>query len=326
MKRAARTAIGTAVLAVATLATPAGANAAVNQGAAGTPTPSAPAASPSASPSAAAQQPSPSPSPSRRASGIKMRSYAYGRHPHQRMDVWWHPTGRPRPAIFLVHGGWWSGGSRLALTSLSRSYARLGYTVVNVDYRLSGVASWPAQRNDVITAIELVRKHARRFNTDANRYVVLGFSAGGHIAASVGTYGNGRPGLRGVVGISPVVSPLTAYSDGEDLFATAQQRRLRDAAVQLAGGCTPTECPDTWSSMEPAFHASPGDAPLFTAHSEREFVPPYQSELLKQALGEVGVPMTVKVVPGTGHSSAVYRHPGVSASVQAWIAARLGRR
>jgi acetyl esterase/lipase len=157
---------------------------------------------------------------------------------------------------------------------------------------------------------------------DPERYAMIGFSAGGHIAAAVGTYGDGVPGLRGVAGISPVVSPETAYEDG-DLGADFEQRKLRKATIALAGDCDPTKCPRTWASMEVPLHASAGDAPMLSVHSTDEFVPPYQSEMLKQALNEVGVAMNIRVIPGSQHSSPLYREPGVAESVQSWIIARL---
>ncbi len=298
------------------------------------PTPTAtathvPSATPAPSPSTTVSpRPTASPGATARAAlpvGAKVRTFSYGPHPRQRMDIWWHSTGPRRPAVFIIHGGWWSSGDKRSLTSISKSYVRLGYTVVNLNYRLSGDAPWPAQRTDALDVIKTVRRHAALFNTDPDRYVVIGFSAGGHISTALGTYGDGLPGLRGVVGISPVVSPLASFEDGSDAFADFARRKLRRAALTLAGGCTPDRCPQKWSSMEVPFHASPGDAPVLTIHSDEEFVPPYQSEILRGELLAAGVPMTVRTVPGTRHSSALYREPGVAETVRTWIASRLNR-
>lgn len=267
-------------------------------------------------------RPTPPASDSAFPSDTKLRTFAYGPHIRQRMDVWWHPEGDARPAVFVVHGGWWAGGDKNHMTQVSQSYVDLGYTVVNINYRLSRDASWPAQRTDAIDAIATMRRNAARFNMDPDRYVIIGFSAGGHIAASVGTYGDGLPGLRGVVGVSPVISPLTAYADGDE-GADLEQRKLRKAAIALAGGCGPTECPRTWSSMEVPFHATPGDAPVLTVHSTDEFVPPYQSELLQQTLGDVGVEVIIRTVPGNQHSAPLYRVPGVADHIRSWIIAKL---
>ncbi|WP_240809352.1 alpha/beta hydrolase [Microbispora catharanthi] len=334
MATAVRTALGMGAAALAALMlAPPDAQAAASAGApvhrpSASPAPSAtPSAAPSASPSASpspSPSPSASPSPALTPSDVRIHTYAYGSHARQIMDVWWHTVGPRRPAVFVIHGGWWSGGDKKYMTSISRSYSQLGYTVVNLDYRLSGDAAWPAQRTDVLTAVNAVRRHAAFFNTDPSRYVLIGFSAGGHLAAAVGAYGDGRPGLRGVVGISPPVSPLSAFTDGS-AFGSKEQQKLRKAAIKLAGGCTPAQCPRVWSSMEVPFHASAGDPPMLAFHSSEEFVPPYQSEMLEESLASVGVRMTVKTMAGTQHSAPLYREPGVAETVQAWIIARLGR-
>ncbi|WP_308250845.1 alpha/beta hydrolase [Nonomuraea rhizosphaerae] len=256
-------------------------------------------------------------------SGLSAETVSYASNRRQDMDVWWTQDGSKRPGVFLIHGGWWSSGDKRQMTEIARTYAALGYTVFNLNYRLSGDAAWPAQRVDALTAISLARRHAQRWSFDPGNYVVVGFSAGGHIAAAVGTYGNGIRGLKGVVGLSPIISPLRAYSDGA-LTNDPYKRRLRNAAIRLAGGCHPKgRCSRVWASMEVAWHASPKDAPMLTVHSQHEFVPPVQSELLKQMLGQVGVPVTVVTAPGISHSAPLYREPGVAEQVQQWIGEHL---
>ncbi|MGN9846623.1 alpha/beta hydrolase [Nonomuraea sp. H19] len=256
--------------------------------------------------------------------GLSTETIAYGSHKRQQMDIVWTGDGMQRPGVFLIHGGWWSSGDKKYMREITRSYAELGYTVFNLNYRLSGDAAWPAQRTDALTAVAMARKHADRWAFDPNNYVVVGFSAGGHIAAAVGTYGDGIAGLKGVVGLSPIISPLRAYSDGENT-TDPNKRKLRTAAIRLAGGCAPKgKCSRVWASMEVAWHASSHDAPMLTIHSQDEFVPPAQSQLLKQMLGQVGVPVTVVTQPGVNHSAPLYREPGVAERVQAWIAERIG--
>ncbi|HEX4816495.1 MAG TPA: alpha/beta hydrolase [Nonomuraea sp.] len=278
---------------------------------------------------ATAKEPTPGPTVSNPVTsdgigGLSTETIAYGPHRRQQMDVWWTADGMQRPGIFLIHGGWWSSGDKRYMKEITRSYAELGYTVFNLNYRLSGDAAWPAQRTDALTAIATARKHADRWAFDPKNYVVVGFSAGGHIAASVGTYGDGINGLKGVVGLSPIISPLRAYADGEKT-TDLNKRKLRQAAIKLAGGCAPKgKCSRVWASMEAAWHASRNDAPMLAIHSEEEFVPPTQSHLLKLMLSQVGVPVTVVTQPGVNHSTPLYRQPGVAERVQAWILERIG--
>ncbi|WP_336208158.1 alpha/beta hydrolase [Nonomuraea sp. LPB2021202275-12-8] len=256
--------------------------------------------------------------------GLATETVSYGKHRHQQMDVWWTPDGVKRPAVFLIHGGWWSSGDKKYMTEITRSYADRGYTVFNINYRLSTEAAWPAQRVDALDAIATAKRHADRWAFDASNFVVAGFSAGGHIAAAVGTYGNGLPGLKGVVGLSPIISPLRAYTDGATA-ADPNARRLRTASILLAGGCAPKgKCSRVWASMEVAWHASAKDAPMLTVHSEDEFVPPSQSAVLKEMLAKARVPVTVVTVPGAAHASALYREVSVTERVQEWISERIG--
>ena len=104
--------------------------------------------------------------------------------------------GTKRPGVFLIHGGWWSAGDKKQMTEIARSYADLGYTVFNINYRLSSEAAWPAQRTDAMASIALARKHAERWSFDPNKYVVVGFSAGGHIAAPSEPTATGSGGSR----------------------------------------------------------------------------------------------------------------------------------
>lgn len=275
--------------------------------------------------SAVAKEPTPAvPTDPGGVGSLATEAVRYGSQRNQDMEVWWTPDGVKRPGVFLIHGGWWSGGDKKYMTEITRTYAELGYTVFNLNYRLSGQAAWPAQRTDAFAAIAQARKHADRWSFDSTKFVVMGFSAGGHIAAAVGTYGNGLPGLKGVVGLSPVISPLRAYADGATA-ADPNKRKLRRAAIKLAGGCEPKgKCSRVWASMEVPWHASGKDAPMLMLHSQDEFVPPAQSQLLKNMLGQVGVPVTVFTSPGTQHSAPLYREPGVAERVQQWIAERIG--
>jgi acetyl esterase/lipase len=278
----------------------------------------------------AAKDPTPSPAPTSSplydpdgVGAFPVETVSYGPHRRQAMDVWWTPDGYKRPGVFLVHGGWWSSGDKKYMTEITRSYAEMGYTVFNINYRLSGEAKWPAQRSDLFAAVATARRHAERWSFDPGNYVIVGFSAGGHLAEAAGTYGDGYlRGLKGVVGISPVTSPLRAFHDGAAAF-DLNKRRLGQSAVRLAG-CEPKgKCSRVWASMEVAWHASRKDAPVLAVHSEDEFVPPSQSLLLKEMLGQVGVPVTVFTAPGINHSAPLYREPGVAERVQQWVAEHL---
>src|SRR4051794_9091041 len=77
----------------------------------------------------ATKEPTPAPSVSASVddplSGLSVETVAYGSHQRQSMDVWWTPDGQQRPGVFLIHGGWWSGGDKKYMKEITRSYADL---------------------------------------------------------------------------------------------------------------------------------------------------------------------------------------------------------
>ena len=75
--------------------------------------------------------------------------------------------------IVNFHGGGWQAGNKRSANSAAVQWATYqGYAVVNVSYRLSGEAKWPAQIYDAKTAIRFVRAHAKKYQLDADKVVV----------------------------------------------------------------------------------------------------------------------------------------------------------
>lgn len=245
----------------------------------------------------------------------------YGRHGRQILDAYWRPSPRLRAGVVILHGGYWLRGDKSAWRRTARMLAARGFAAFSVDYRLSGVATWPAQRDDAAAALAFVKRNAARFDLDPERIVVLGSSSGGHLATMLGVYGDGGSRVAGVVAVSPVASPALAYAEGGAAQASKRQRLLRDATVQLLG-CTPHQDPACDRRLEDSsavHHVSAGDAPMFLVHSVRDFVPSRHSLLLAERLRQVGVPVDVRVVPGSAHGGKLLREPAMFESVVDWI-------
>ncbi|MBI1788267.1 MAG: alpha/beta hydrolase, partial [Acidobacteria bacterium] len=107
----------------------------------------------------------------------------------QSLDVWLPDTGRPAPAVIEFHGGGWQRGGKGDLDAyggLPRELIRRGYAFVSAGYRLTPRAVFPAQTEDAMKAIRLVRGRAREWNIDASRIALMGASAGAHLALWAG--------------------------------------------------------------------------------------------------------------------------------------------
>ncbi|WP_433333745.1 alpha/beta hydrolase [Spirillospora sp. CA-294931] len=265
----------------------------------------------------------------------KVSTYAYGKHARQKVDVYWRPLPRkpkakkpeapaakPRPAVLVLHGGYWLTGDKTGWKYFARRLNSQGFTVFAANYRLAGQSAWPAQRDDAGKALAFVKKHAKTWNVDPTRIVVIGSSAGGLLATQLGTYGEGAQRVRGVVALSPVNTPYLAYQDGLKATATDGQRRLRGAVVDLIR-CVPSESdPACWnrvSDADSSTHVSAGDAPMLLMHGDSEFVPATQSTGLAAALRGVGVPATVKTVPGAMHGPALFSDETVYPELLTWL-------
>ncbi|MDT0689066.1 alpha/beta hydrolase [Salegentibacter sp. F188] len=92
--------------------------------------------------------------------------------------------GELRPALVIVHGGGWAAGSKSVdvYQKMMVSYAQKGYVTINVDYRLTGEAEFPASIEDVKTAVRWLRAHAEELRVDPDRIGSYGHSAGAHLA------------------------------------------------------------------------------------------------------------------------------------------------
>jgi acetyl esterase len=94
-----------------------------------------------------------------------------------------------RPAGVFYHGGGWFQGSVEWGYSYCSYYASLGMVAFSVEYRLSNQKDITPAENiaDAKSAVRWIREHASELGVDTGKIVVSGQSAGGHLAASVGT-------------------------------------------------------------------------------------------------------------------------------------------
>ena len=88
----------------------------------------------------------------------------YGPLPSQRADVCQPVIDMgPRPGILMIHGGGWIAGDKSAYNATCRDFARLGYTVVNINYRLANTKpenAWPAALDDARLALGWMKASA----------------------------------------------------------------------------------------------------------------------------------------------------------------------
>jgi acetyl esterase/lipase len=94
----------------------------------------------------------------------------------------------PAPAIVYVDGAGWETDLRVGLGNywMSPLLASHGFIAVEISYRLSWQATFPAQIHDVKAAVRWLRAHAEQYHIDPEHIGIWGDSAGGHLASLVG--------------------------------------------------------------------------------------------------------------------------------------------
>jgi acetyl esterase/lipase len=111
----------------------------------------------------------------------------YGRDDRQRLDLYAPRAASGLPVLIYVPGGGFVGGDKRAeddfYANIGHDFARRGFVVVVVNYRLAPLHPWPAGGEDVGYAVAWVRQHAAAHGGDPDRIAIFGQSAGAtHVA------------------------------------------------------------------------------------------------------------------------------------------------
>jgi len=177
------------------------------------------------------------------------RDVAYGPDPRHRLDVFL-PAGdkaaraAPRKTLVFIHGGGWRRGSKDRYGFVGRSFAKAGYVVVLVNYRLYPQVCFPAFVDDAARAVAWVRGHVRRYGGDPDRIYLMGHSAGAHIAALLAldpryldAAGVPRAAIGGMIGLAgPYVFRPERVPRLAPIFAAHPRPNARPVAVTGNGG------------------------------------------------------------------------------------------
>jgi acetyl esterase/lipase len=220
-----------------------------------------------------------------------------------------------RPAMVLVHGGGMWTGSRADMAVPAQRLAEAGYVAFAVDYRLvelsSGRRGWPAQLDDVQLAVRWVRANAARYGVDPVRVGAYGWSAGGQLAALLGTRDT-RGVTNSDVAYSSRVSCVVDLAGDVDLAEYTQPPAL-DEVVALLGG-TAADVPERYRGVSPLSWIDERTAPFLVIHgTPDDVVPVAQSRRLVATLRAAGVEVEYTELPDAGHGELTWSRVGPAA-------------
>lgn len=214
------------------------------------------------------------------------------------------PRDLPSPCVVAIHGGGMWTGSRADMAGSARGLARAGYVVACIDYRLVDAATgrhrWPAQLDDAQRAVRWVRAHADRIGVDPARVAAFGWSAGGQLAALLGTRDT-RDGLDApLASFSSRVECVVDLAGDVDLAAHTEPPELDEVVALLGGGAD--EAPEQYRDATPLTWIDGRSAPFLVIHGTADDVVPIsQSRRLVAALRAARVPVRSMEFQGVGH-------------------------
>lgn len=252
-------------------------------------------------------------------------AYVPSGHERQRLDLYLPKDGQNLPLIINIHGGAFKMGSKEQGVPLE--YLSQGYAVASINYRLSQHAKYPAQIEDCKAAVRWLRAHAAEYRLDPKRFAASGSSAGGHLAAMLGTTGDTTEFDVGAnLDQSSRVQAVVDYFGPTDFLQMDAHRPPNGMAhdpanspeSELIGGAI-QENKGKAAKANPITYVTPGDPPFLICHGDADpLVPHHQSELLEAALRKAGVPVTFYTVQGAGHGG--FRDPKVPEMTREFLA------
>ncbi|WP_255603930.1 alpha/beta hydrolase [Oscillochloris sp. ZM17-4] len=241
----------------------------------------------------------------------------------QKLDLYIPEGAGPFPVVVSIHGGGFMMGDKadpMGTSGVDQLLAA-GYAVAATNYRLSGEALAPAQIQDLKAAVRFLRASAATYALDPAHIAAWGGSAGGSLAALLGT-SCGVAELEGAdLGNADQSSCVQAVVDWfgpidflqmDQQFAGTSCPQTHDAAdspeSQLLGAAIQT-VPDKAKMVNAITYVSATSPPFLIQHGTADCnVPPQQGQLLYDALvPAIGADMvTLNFIEGAGHGGAEF--------------------
>jgi acetyl esterase/lipase len=177
-----------------------------------------------------------------------------------------------RAAVMIIFGGGWRSGNRTQHYPLAQRLAALGYVCFTPDYRLSTEALYPAAVNDLKAALRWIYAHAKNYNIDTRKIAVLGFSAGGELAAFLGTTSGDKKYSANDCNLNqPDKVGAVVDLDGTLSFVHPESGEGDDSKKTSAAtywfGYSKKDNPRLWEEASPLAHADKNTPPFLFINS-----------------------------------------------------------
>ena len=231
------------------------------------------------------------------------------------LDLMVPKTPGPHPCVVCFHGGAWRMGSRKDLTrpalfapggkdfGLMELLAQAGYASASVSYRFAPGAKFPAQIEDAKTAVRFLRLNAKKYDLNPDKYAALGFSAGGHLAALLGTT-DSKAGFDGpeYPDVTSKVQAVIDFFGPTDMVLYCETPAVNESfmAPFLGKECLKDQSKHKLAS--PIEYVTKDAPPFLILHGTADLIVPIvHSERFQKKLDDAGVKNELVKLRGKGH-------------------------
>ena len=221
---------------------------------------------------------------------------------------------RKRPVVIICPGGGYEYCSLREAEPVASAFNAAGIHAVVVYYRV--FARYPASLKDLSDAVCIVRDNAAKWRIDSGRVVVCGFSAGGHLAASLGVFWNSEPEIKRQDKKNMPNGMILAYP------VITSGRYAHEGSIKIVSGGN-TELAEKMSLERQVTEDCPR---AFIWHTfEDAGVPVENSLLMASALCEMDIETELHIFPKGPHGLSIATElvtgsaPGKVSKVREWV-------
>lgn len=214
--------------------------------------------------------------------------------------------------VYVVGSAWFKQNCQHQIGNMSR-FAERGFVVAIMEYRHSGIATFPAQMLDCKNAVRFMRRNAAKYGVDTRNVFVWGDSSGAHTVLMAGlTSGNTRLDDPDYADISPAVNAIVAYYPPTDLTCikdvptAISKGEAESAEGQLLGHRAIADIMDEARAASPNYYVSRSEPtpPVMIATGTRDRIVPFQqSDIMARCLAEHGKQFTFLALKDADHGS-----------------------
>jgi acetyl esterase/lipase len=213
------------------------------------------------------------------------------------LDIYRPATAGRYPSVVQVYGGAWQRGAPGDDAAFATYLAAHGFVVFAIDYRHAPRWQWPAQIEDVRTALGWIRAHGGEYDADVSRLALLGRSAGAHLAMLAGY----EPGAPPVAAVVSYYGPVD-LADGYRNPPRPDPLDVRSVEEALLGG-TPDQVPDRYREASPIAYVSRRQPPSLLIYGRRDhIVLPRFGAMLDDRLRATGTTSVFMEIPWAEHA------------------------